>query len=117
MKLTNLEKDFIQKCAEAYEKLYNTTLLPSLSQAINDALAQMNLADKCPYTYTAKQDPDNYLVHVGEHCAFCSCGHINLNLRVYECVLLAYGDAICKAIHDRIVAQQKHMKEEVKESE
>lgn len=117
MKLTNLEKDFIQKCAEAYEKSYSTTPLSSLSQAINDALAQMNLADKCPYTQTAKQDPDNYLVHIGEHCAFCSCGHINLKLSVHECVLLTYGDAIRKAIHNRIVAQEKHMKEEVKESE
>lgn len=117
MKLTNLEKDFIQKCAEAYENLRSTGSWTSLSQAINDALAQMNLADKCPYTQTARQDPDNYLVHVGEHCAFCSCGHINPNLHVHECVLLTYGDAILKVIHDRIVARRRHMKEEVKESE
>ena len=117
MKLTNLEKDFVRKCTEAYEKLSSTGSLPSLSQAINDALAQMNLADKCPYTQTAKQDQGNYLVHIGEHCAFCSCGHINSDLNVHECVLLTYGDAICKAIHNRIVAQQKRMKEEVKESE
>lgn len=106
MRLTKFEKDFVQKCVDEYEKHCVTGSLPSISQAINGALAQMNLIDTCPSCVSCGQDPSGGLAQISYHCAYCSCGHINSDLNVHECVLITYGDTIREAIQDWRVAQR-----------